>query len=108
MATDLDTPVPLPNVTQQGVVKVQFSIPHKRNAGNTAMEIDRANVEARYVVETWTQDGDSLVTARASRIVPWADWPAGFKAQMRDVYASIVQDAKANGLIGAGTDEPLD
>jgi hypothetical protein len=106
MAQTLTVPVSRADVTQQAVTKMEFKIPHKRNVGDTAMEIDKTVVEIRYEVTTYNANGDIL--ERQARVVYFTNWPAGFKTDMKAAYAKVETDAVNAGLIGAGTAELLE
>lgn len=105
MATKLTSPVPVADITDQGVTKITFSVPHKRSADGTSAVIDKQNASVRYEVSTWSGDG-KLMEIQA-RTVPFSDWPANFILQTNDVYKLVVADAKANNLIRPGTDEEI-
>lgn len=105
MATELTTPVEQDPATHQGVTKFTIVVPHKRSADNTDAVIDKTAIFLQYEVTTWNATGKILGVK--SRQVPFSDWPAGFKSDVNAVYQKVIQDAKNNGLIGAGTDEPI-
>lgn len=107
MARTLDTPVVRPDVVQQAVTGIRFEIPHIRNIANTAMEIQKAQVQIWYEVTTYNEDGDPLYTRQ--RTLKFPNWTAGFITDMKAVYAKVEIDATNQGLIyGPGTDEPLE
>ena len=106
MAQTLTTPVARDDVTQQGITKLEIRVPHKRNAGDTAMELNKPGIDLRYEVTTWNESGD--VIERTSRYVDFASWPAGFKTDIKGAYAKAELDAINNGLIGVGTPEALE
>jgi len=103
MGTALTNPVAVPALTFQEIIRVEFQIPHKLVNGSLVM--DRANVGVQYDVAT--KDAAGKLVSRATRTVPFASWPQSFKTDIASVYAKIEQDARANGLLGAGTDEAI-
>lgn len=105
MATTLANPVVRAAMTHQGVTKMEIAIPHRRNATNDAAVIDKSGLVLRYEVTSWDAVGN--VVGRKAREVPFSSWAGVFKARARDICDLISQDAKANGLIGAGTDESV-
>ena len=106
MATALTAPVIRPSVTYQGITKVEFKIPHKRDLSGLQANIDKDRVAVHYEVSSWNETGE--VITRQFRTVPFPDWPASFATDVKAMYAKLETDAKAEGLIGAGTDEPLE
>jgi len=102
MATTLTSPIAAPAVTYQEISRVEFYIPHTLNG---SLVIDRSKVTVAYDVVT--RDASGKLVSRATRSVPFSSWPASFKTDVASMYAKIEQDAKANGLIGAGTDEAI-
>jgi len=107
MARTLTTPEDLPNAVQQAITGFSFNVPHVRNAGDTAMEMWKAQITVSYEVTTYDIDGN--IISRIHRRVDFADWTAGFKTNAKDVYDKLVLDAENNGLIyGPGTDEALE
>ena len=105
MAQTLTTPEARADVTQQGIVTIIIKFPHARNAGDTAMEMDKPNFEALYEVFTWDEEGNTLNEELAS--VSFDNWPSGFKLDVRDLYAKAESHAVNNGYIGAGTPEVI-
>jgi len=106
MARTLTTPVVQPDATQQAVSEFIVSVPHVADIGGE-MIISRAQVQVNYEVITYDSTGTILY--RSNRTVNAADWPSGFVADMKEIYARIEADAENAGLIlGPGTDEPLE
>ena len=105
MATKLTTPIPVADITDQGVTRITFMIPHKRSADGTSAVLDKQAIAVRYEVTTWNESGEVLQTQ--ARSVPFSSWPANFIVQANDVYQLVVGDAKANNLIQPGTDEQI-
>lgn len=105
MATRLTAPIPRDAITDQHIESVVFRIARKRSADGTRVVIDRSRTSVTYQVETLDESG--AVISRAARTVLAANWPAPFTSTARDMLGMIEQDARANGLLEAGTDEQL-
>ena len=103
MAIKLDHPYTGERITHQGVTRFEVVIPHKRNADDTDLIIDKPRIYVRYQVTTWDAVGN--VVATASRTEPAANWPTVVKREMQLIYSSIQTDAINNNLIGEGVDE---
>ena len=106
MATELTTPVERADLTSQAITYFDVRVPHVYNDTTGEMDIDKDRVVINYAVESYNADGVRIKIERRS--VPFASWPAAFITAMKDVYGLMYTDAKNNGLIGAGTDEPLE
>ena len=107
MARILTTPDPQPDAVQQAISGFRFEVPHVRNAGDTAMEISKPQVQVWYEVITYAADGN--IIEKETRIVLFPDWPANFTTDAKAVYDKLYVDAENAGLIaGPGTDEPLE
>ena len=107
MARTLTIPEDLPDALQQAITKIQFFVIHVRNAGNTAMEIDKTQSSVKYEVTTYDSTG-KIISVKA-RVVMFNDWPIGFKTDMTAAYAKLELDATNEGLFyGPGADEPLE
>ena len=107
MGRILTTSEPQPDAYQHAITNARISIPHVRNAGDTAMEIDKSQTQVKYEVVTYNPAGK--IISIVPRIVMFTDWPANFIADMKAVYAKLEIDAESVGLFyGPGTDEPLE
>lgn len=107
MARTLTTPEVQPDAVQQHISGMRFTVPAVRNAGDTAMEISKDQVHVWFEVITY--DADGLVIDRQSAYGQFADWPAAFVTDVKEVYARVAAYAESIGLIvGPGTDEPLE
>ena len=107
MARTLTTPIPQPPGVQQAIMGMRFEVPHVRNVGDTAMVIDKSQIQLRYEVITF--DAAGLFVSRKGRVVKFPDWPASFVANVRSVYEKVMLDAESAGLIaGPGVDEALE
>ena len=107
MARTLTTPDVQPDAIQQAISGFRFEIPHIRDAGNTEMVISLDQVLVWYEVITYDQAGE--IIKKATRVVPFADWPDGFKTDAKGVYDKLYAEAENAGLIaGPGTDNPLE
>ena len=121
MARTLTTPDPQPDATQQAISGFRFETPHVRNAGDTAMELSKLQIQVWYEVITYDTDG--VIIKKETRTVPYQEldytdpllpvpvnvWPAGFVTAVKDVYTRLHAEAENAGLIvGAGTDEPIE
>ena len=104
MSTQLNNPIPQADGTYQAITGLRFNIPMHLDQGQ--VKIDRDNISLTYQVVTYTDNLEEV--ASASRRVSFPNWPQAFRNDMRDVYDAIRQDARANGLLDPGTDEPLD
>ena len=118
MARTLTTPETQPDAVQQAITGFNINVPHTRNAGNTAMELNKLRILVTYNVVTYDPDGEVIETVQ--RGIPFqiydgnedvtnTIWPAGFVTAVRDVYDRLHADAENEGLIvGPGTDEPIE
>lgn len=107
MARLLTTPEVQPDGTQQAIIRIRLDIPHRRNAADDAMEINKPQVQLWYEVITY--DANGLGIDRQESVVALAGWPPNFKADARSLYERVHVHAESVGLIaGVGTDEPLD
>ena len=105
MARTLTTPDVQPSATQQAITNIRFEMPHFDDAGS--MKFDKSNVRVWYEVTTY--DANENVIGVESTDNLFADWPAGFKTDVKSMYARLETDATAKGLLaGPGTDEPLE
>lgn len=105
MATELTTPIEAADITHQGITRITFNIPHKRDVTGTKAVFNKDAVTVHYEVTTWNEAGE--IVSRASRTVPFVGWPAIFKQNTAAVLRNIESDARSNNLIGDGTDEDL-
>ena len=107
MARTLTTPDPQPDAIQQAISAMRYEIPHVRNLADTAMEFSKSQIQVWYEVITYASDG--TIIKKATRIVPFDDWPTLFKTDVKGAYDRLYTDAENAGLIaGPGTDEPLE
>jgi len=107
MARTLTTPDPQPDAIQQAISAMRYEIPHIRNAEDTAMVFSKPQIQVWYEVITYASDG--TIIKRATRVVPLANWPAGFQIDVKGAYDRLYADAESAGLIaGPGVDEPLE
>lgn len=105
VATELTNPIDQPAATHQAITRVDFSIPHKRNATDDGMTFNKDVIQVRYEVTTYDATGKAIGVK--SRTVPFSSWPAAFINESQDVYAMVATDARANNLLADGTDEAL-
>jgi hypothetical protein len=107
MSRTLDTPAVQPDAVQHAITRFHFEVPHKRNDADTAMELQKLQIEVWYELITYDAAGlgiDSIVQK-----VPFDIWPPLFKAAAKDAYDKLHAHAESIGLIaGPGTDEPLE
>lgn len=106
MARTLTTPIVQPPCTQQGITRFTIDIPHVFDEVDGEMKINKDHVKLKYAVITFNESGEAVTGTE--RTVPFADWPALFKTDVKEVYAKIEIDAENAGLIGAGEDELLE
>ena len=106
MATKLTTPEARPAITHHAIIRFEVQVPHKLNdtQDDIVIDLDAVNVAYRIVY----LNSEREVIDRVDQTVYWADWPAGFKTDMKSVYTTLTTDAKNKGLIDPGTDEPLE
>lgn len=105
MGRILTTPEVQPDAVQQCISGFRFEVPHTYSG--TSMELSKLQIQVWYEVITY--DAAGLIVKKETRIVNFADWPAGFKVDARAVYDKLYLDAETAGLIaGPGTDEPLE
>ena len=105
MPRTLTNPAPQPAATHQHISGLRFTIPAVRDVDD--MVIRKQGVSLWYEVVTYDVEGN--ITGRKQRVVPFADWPAGFRTDVRNMYSRVQQHAESEGLfLGPGTDEPLE
>jgi hypothetical protein len=61
MAIDLTTPVAVPDISYQGITKVDFHFPHYLDSGDgNAMKLTKPGITVVFTVTTWAGDGTVL------------------------------------------------
>ena len=63
---------------------------------------DLNSVYFQYSVRHYNSDGDVVKTIKES--IPFSEWPASFKADVKAVHNKVIIDAKNKGYIGTGVD----
>jgi hypothetical protein len=105
MAINLTTPVPVADITHQGVTKIEFSIPHYFDGNSSTMKMNKPDTMVVFIVATW--DGDGNVLSESRHMAAFPDWPQAFTTDVRAVYSRVEQYAISQGFIGAGTAEAV-
>jgi len=107
MARVLTVPQPHPDGLQQAITDIRFSIPHSPLTEEGPVSIQKARVRVWYEVSTYSVIGE--VIDKQSTYVLLDDWPAGFKLDVKAMYAKLEAHAELVGLFeGPGVDEPLE
>lgn len=106
MAINLTTPVAVPDVSYQGITKIDLHFPHYMDAGdNNAMKLNKSDLTVVFIVTTW--DGGGRVIEETRHSVTFPSWPPAFITDVAAVYSRLENYAISQGFIGAGTGETV-
>ena len=118
MSRTLTTPEIQPDAVQQAITGFNIKVPHVRNAGDTAMVINKLAIVVQYDVISYNAAGEVIEIKQ--RGIPFqiydeatdettTIWPPNFVLAIRDAYDKLHTDAENEGLIaGPGVDEVIE
>jgi hypothetical protein len=105
MAVDLTTPDTGKTVSQEAVIVYDVSIPHVFSVADNKFIIDKSNVQLRYKIQKFAQDG--TIIGQDQDFVAFADMPASLKQALKSAYEEVELYAQSVGIIAPGTPETL-
>lgn len=105
MAITLTAEEDTPQIKHYAILRYIVEIPHKLNATQDDIIIDKDNVSCQYTVVSL--DTTRKVIDKAVVNVPFSEWPAQAKLDASSLLDLMEKHAQSNGHIAAGTQEPL-
>jgi hypothetical protein len=105
MGIELTTPTPIEVVHNQAIVNFELRVPHAETVPDE-INIVKENIELIANIATWNEN--EVIMDTATMVIPFADIPTAGRTALKDVYGWLEVQAQAQGLIGAGTPEPIE